>query len=57
MRALAPYAGIALAVAVGIVAAPYLGWIVFWTVGALAFCIACALVRRAYRRGMRVIRR
>lgn len=50
MRSLVPYAGIALAVAVGIALAPYIGWVLFWTVVALACCVALALIRRGVRR-------
>lgn len=52
MRRLAPYAGIALAVAVGIFLAPYLGWIALGTVLFLAACVGVALLQRAWRRLM-----
>lgn len=50
MRPVAPYVGIAVAVAIGVALAPYLGWIVVWTVAGLAVCVALALLRRGVRR-------
>jgi ascorbate-specific PTS system EIIC-type component UlaA len=50
MRPVAPYVGIAVAVAIGVALAPYLGWIVVGVVLFLAFCVAYTLVVRGVRR-------
>lgn len=50
MRRVAPYLGIAVAVAIGVALAPYIGWVLVWLAAALAFCVAMALLRRGYRR-------
>jgi uncharacterized membrane protein YdjX (TVP38/TMEM64 family) len=50
MRRVAPYLGIAVAVAIGVALAPYIGWVLVWLAAALAFCVAMAFLRRGVRR-------